>query len=67
MLGGSQGEEGSEASKETFISESKRSYEERTATALKGAKAKQSRPKSNLKPEIGGDDDLLPQAKSINR
>ena len=41
MLGGSQ--EGSEASKETFISESKRSYEDRTATALKGAKAQQSR------------------------
>ena len=64
MLGGSQ--EGNEASKETFISESKRSYEDRTATALKGAKAQQSRPKSNLKAEIGGNDDLS-QAKSINR
>ena len=56
---------------EPFVSESKRSYEDRSATAFKEARAKLSRPKTNLKSDVdssdgGGGSSNTPQ-KSVNR
>ena len=56
---------------EPFVSESKRSYEDRSATAFKEARAKLSRPKTNIKSDVdssdgGGGSSNTPQ-KSVNR
>ena len=54
---------------EPFVSESKRSYEDRSATAFKEARAKLSRPKTNIKSDVdssGSGGSITPQ-KSVNR
>ena len=56
---------------EPFVSESKRSYEDRSATAFKEARAKLSRPKTNIKSDVdssdGGGGSFNTPQKSVNR
>ena len=61
---------GNNGYEEPLVSESKRSYEDRSATAFKEARSKPSRPKTNIKPEsrsiADGGGSTTPQ-KSVNR